>query len=230
MNRYSYAGNNPLSYIDPSGLQGGEPVTTGSDCGIVCDFFSNLASAIGDFVTGCGHSKPPNIKSRPNGDGFQVSGFTQPQANANGLYTMSTYTALYTGTATPSLADLSSLLTIVPSVIATNNGQQVPVHGFPRYGNFCGAGGTGIPMNSTDAACQAHDGCFGNLQLNADDYRAGRTTPSQIQGAGACNMQLCSSALDINRSPSTPFTQRAAGAAIILVFDLIGPQAAQCHQ
>jgi hypothetical protein len=43
--------------------------------------------------------------------------------------------------------------------IAPNNG-QVPVHGIWTYGNYCGAGGMGTPINGTDAACAAHDACY----------------------------------------------------------------------
>jgi hypothetical protein len=38
--------------------------------------------------------------------------------------------------------------------------KPTPVHGPWTYGHFCGAGGMGTPINSTDAACQTHDACY----------------------------------------------------------------------
>jgi RHS repeat-associated protein len=111
---------------------------------------------------------------------------------------------------------------------APNNG-QVPVHGPWTYGNHCGAGGMGADVNGTDAACHVHDDCFDAIHLTADQYTSGNLTPAQAQGAAACNQQLCNSALNVNRDPSVPFSQRWAGAEIILFFSLTGPKGAQCH-
>ena len=114
-------------------------------------------------------------------------------------------------------------------VVAPNNGQQVPVHDLWTYGNHCGAGGMGPDINSTDAACHQHDDCYDAIHLTADQYTSGNLTPGQVQGAAACNQQLCNAALNANRNPSTPFSQRWAGAEIILFFSLTGPKGARCQ-
>jgi hypothetical protein len=71
------------------------------------------------------------------------------------------------------------------TVDAPSNG-QVPVHGPWTYGNHCGAGGMGTPINGTDAACQTHDACYN---------QAGFSPGSNFQGGNAqlqaCNQQLC---------------------------------------
>lgn len=112
--------------------------------------------------------------------------------------------------------------------IAPNNG-QVPVHGPWTYGNYCGAGGMGTPINATDAACAAHDACYNGINLTADQYTSGNLTPGQVQGAAGCNQQLCNAVLNVNRMPGIPFSQRFAGAEIILFFTLTGPKGAQCQ-
>ena len=93
---------------------------------------------------------------------------------------------------------------------APSNG-QVPVHGAWTYGNHCGAGGMGPDINSTDAACHVHDDCYDAIHLTADQYTSGNLTPAQVQGAAACNQQLCNSALNVNRGSGIPFSQRWAG-------------------
>ena len=115
--------------------------------------------------------------------------------------------------------------------IAPSNGigQQVPVHGPWTYGNHCGAGGMGPDVNSTDAACHVHDDCFDAIHLTADQYTSGQASPAQVQGAAACNQQLCNSVLNVNRGSGVPLSQRWAGAEIILFFSLTGPKGAQCH-
>lgn len=112
--------------------------------------------------------------------------------------------------------------------IAPSNG-QVPVHGPWTYGNYCGAGGMGTPINGTDAACAAHDACYNGIHLTADQYTSGNLTPGQVQGAAGCNQQLCNAVLNVNRMPGIPFSQRFAGAEIILFFTLTGPKGAQCQ-
>lgn len=170
------------------------------------------------------------------GDGEFTSFFAQwgdPASHMgiqNGVPTFSTGDNGYTSNL--SFYDLSSYSPGDSAMFAAapNNGfGKTPVHGLWTYGNWCGAGGSGTPINSTDAACMAHDQCYDNLNLNADQYMSGNLSPSQIQGAAACNQQLCNAALNANRNPSTPFSQRWAGAEIILFFSLTGPKGARCQ-
>jgi len=75
----------------------------------------------------------------------------------------------------------------------------------------------------------AHDACYNSIGLTAEQYTSGNLTPAQVQGAAACNQQLCNAALNANRNSSAPFSQRWAGAEIILFFSLTGPKGARCQ-
>ena len=127
--------------------------------------------------------------------------------------------------------------------VAPNNG-QVPVHGPWTYGNHCGAGGMGNPINGTDAACQTHDACYD---------QAGFTPGSNFQGGSAqlqaCNQQLCNAVRGarqsiINQAAAagtrtsrgvspvyTPaqWSELQADSDINLFFTYIVPGANSCH-
>lgn len=70
--------------------------------------------------------------------------------------------------------------------IAPNNAPQVPVHGLWTYGNYCGTGGMGTPINAMDAGCAAHDACYAQHGLSAGGNILG-SNPA-LQG---CNQSLC---------------------------------------
>jgi RHS repeat-associated protein len=54
------------------------------------------------------------------------------------------------------------------------------------YGNYCGPGGSGTPIDALDQACKNHDDCYG---------RCGAAGPGGVIGGGpcvrACDTQLC---------------------------------------
>jgi hypothetical protein len=66
------------------------------------------------------------------------------------------------------------------------SGRNGHVHGLWHYGNFCGAGGEGLPTNNTDTGCMFHDYCY---------FQGGFTFGSNFQGFNAqlqaCNQLLC---------------------------------------
>jgi Phospholipase A2 len=56
----------------------------------------------------------------------------------------------------------------LPPFITPNNGfGKTPVHGPWTYGNCCGPGGSGTPINPTDTACMAHDACYAQAGFTA---------------------------------------------------------------
>jgi hypothetical protein len=74
---------------------------------------------------------------------------------------------------------------------------QAPVHnvvpGLWTYGNFCGAGGSGTPIDDLDDACAHHDMCYythGNLTASSN---SGPDNP-ELQ---ACNQTLCDAARNV---------------------------------
>jgi RHS repeat-associated protein len=206
LDRYAYVENNPMSMIDPLGLDGNNSQCVSSDQTCVPILFQTTAwgSALPAYASlsqGCDPNSSYSCE-------VQLEAVQAQQSHAD---------------------EISFNVGYVPSGAPSNGFGQTPVHGPWTYGNWCGAGGSGTPINSTDAACMAHDQCYDNLNLNADQYMSGNLSPSQIQGAAACNQQLCNAVLNANRNPSTPFSQRWAGAEIILFFSLTGPKGARCQ-
>jgi RHS repeat-associated protein len=111
---------------------------------------------------------------------------------------------------------------------------QVPVHGPWHYGNFCGAGGMGTPINAIDAACQHHDQQFGatgadwtNMQSEAN---WNKLTPQQKTAVQQANQDLCNAMAAAYPSiPSWNLSQSVADIEIYQYFALVVPQGAQCH-
>jgi hypothetical protein len=58
-----------------------------------------------------------------------------------------------------------------------------------RYGNFCGQGGKGLPINKVDTACMLHDYCYYQAGATALDNAWGHSAAVQ-----ACNQALCNRA------------------------------------
>jgi RHS repeat-associated protein len=58
--------------------------------------------------------------------------------------------------------------------------------GIWTYGNWCSFGGGGVPINATDAACMAHDQCYGRHRFSAISNFTGHNNVLQ-----ACNQLLC---------------------------------------
>lgn len=102
-------------------------------------------------------------------------------------------------------------------------------HGPWHYGNWCGAGGAGTPIDSTDAACMRHDKCYDSIGFAADQYTSGNLSPSQMQAAAACNQQLCNAVKNANSNSSTPPGQRIAGIQILGFFTYFGPAGGRCR-
>jgi RHS repeat-associated core domain len=69
------------------------------------------------------------------------------------------------------------------------SGRQGPLRGPWRYGNFCGQGGKGLPINGVDTACMLHDYCYYQAGATALDNAWGHSAAVQ-----ACNQALCNSA------------------------------------
>ncbi len=71
--------------------------------------------------------------------------------------------------------------------------QTNAVHAHPwHYGNWCGKGGSGLPVDKTDFACMRHDYCYAKNGLTyADNFNPfiGETKGAAMQ---RCNEALCS--------------------------------------
>jgi RHS repeat-associated protein len=177
MNRYAYVENQPVSSVDPSGLD--DCTSLGSDA-------TNTGCFVG-FGSGNDPWNPfPTDPAPTSGCSAGIAvcvtnndGDNPSQSQADSLPNLFSY------------FDLSG-----PSVYAYGNSSngggggngfgQVPVHGLWTYGNWCGSGGSGTPINPTDAACMAHDACYAQAGLTAGSNFNGYN--AQLQ---SCNQQLC---------------------------------------
>src|SRR5437868_5751823 len=69
-----------------------------------------------------------------------------------------------------------------------------PVHGSWTYGHYCGAGGSGLPINDTDWSCAGHDVCFDMAGIDARAQQSGvynRMPQRQRNAMQQCNQNLC---------------------------------------
>jgi RHS repeat-associated protein len=172
-NRYSYALNDPVNLVDPSGLT--ITCTTNSDGSRSCidDQGSNNSDCASNY-TACANVPPGCVAygtegcitgDNPGSSSPLAPVPTQQSSGGSG-------------------SQIGS---------APNNG--TPVHGPWTYGNFCGAGGMGTPINGTDAACQTHDACYNQAGFSPGSNYQGSNT--QLQ---ACNQQLCNAVRASNQS------------------------------
>jgi RHS repeat-associated protein len=246
LNRYSYVSNMPLSFTDPTG-QFGEGTVACAAGPIACvggliltaifdyEIFSNFF----DGPSFHGTLKPRPSTGNPNWDGnFGESNglpVTGPSlggggiAGALGLPTagcefgacggnnslIGNVGAAYSRIAIPpQVQDFMSLLHWGLS------GNHSAVNGPWHYGNWCGHGGSGMPIDGVDWACMAHDACYAKNGLTyADNFNPliGETKGAAIQG---CNEALCSATANAS----------GAGGKINYFFSWGGGGLFDCHQ
>jgi RHS repeat-associated protein len=182
LNRYAYVGNNPLGYTDPSGLSW-------------CSFI--------DWLIDCDSS------SKTKATTVQRPGNTQFITNSpitlgdNGAYTMEAYWNIPQYIPASASSSINGFSPLLFAAAVPNN---VPVHGPWHYGNYCGPGGSGTPINGVDAACQTHDACYSN-----GGYSPMSNFGSPNAGLQGCNQALCNAVnqriAEGVRNASTPGTQ-----------------------
>jgi len=236
-NLYAYVVNDPLKYLDQLGLYADDGSGDCIDCGIgdgtgtgdgLMQDLGTGSGGGGEVPGGCGASDPycTNVTTDPNPPvDPNPPGPTDP-CGAND------------GTCVNVTTDPNPPLDPGPIDGCYGNGcsigtDPVPVHGPWHYGNFCGAGGTGTPINAVDNACMLHDTCFDNAKTDwssmQNDAAWNLLSPTQQGLVQGCNQTLCNSMKAI--SPTIPWwdlSESIADSEILKYFQGHVPAGAQC--
>lgn len=203
-NQYSYALNNPLTNTDPDGYD--------------CVYLNNAGNGVESVdanssqaeCTGDGTSKNPGTGGYwVDGTATQVTLFTNSndvglsgQIGGSQLGQGQSTDAFYSSvnateqSALETSTDVNN--TMLPGVIgpAPNIRYTIDPYQTRLFGtHFCGPGGGGVPINALDAACKAHDECFGAAGLSAaNNAGGGSMTLQQAAAAQGCNAALAAAA------------------------------------
>ena len=201
LNRYAYVGNSPLSYVDPSGLDGDRPSHDQND---IC--FSCIYNTIASFFThptfnGTTTSRPiwdehgsfqvhplsaADVLGLPSGGcefgacGDSFGPGSHRRGNCQFIF----------GNCGFSGQDVFAWLGLYE--LANNTVQVGKFHANAHqmtYENWCGPGGSGPDLSGHDSGCHVHDVCYDTHGLKVlDNFNRGFPGTSALHG---CNQQLC---------------------------------------
>ena len=236
LNLYAYANNNPLRYTDPSGLDSMQPIYNPfADASNPWTPEDTVASYISFLV---------NINGWSSEDAYGFL-YSLPGGMVNialldyqrYMASMLEATAQYVNEHNAKAQEPQGTVTAETVWMRPKDPVDTPVHGLWTYGNWCGEGGCGTPINATDMACMFHDRCFERIPLTAAQYRdANNLTPEQIQAAQSCNQQFCNTVSNITiglmlnpNAARSNSQQIRSGMDILLYFRNFGPKGGRCR-
>jgi RHS repeat-associated protein len=181
-NLYSYVTNDPLKYVDVKGLA-------------LC----SAPDADDDDDTGCADDDDDDGGGEGNGGGG-TSG-TPIESGSDAIYDPAAGGEVtVTADLDPAIDPLPTqpltdpITLVVPPVVQTwANKQTVGVAWWSwQYGNWCGKGGAGTPIDQVDTACMIHDYCYSTNGFTfAENYTTTVATAGKAAILQACNQALC---------------------------------------
>jgi hypothetical protein len=81
----------------------------------------------------------------------------------------------------------------------------------------CGRlGSVNRPVSPTDAACAAHDECYGNVKASWVDNLTGKTPPRKVSKMSCCDNKLCD---DLRNAPPARGYERVSRKVVMWFFE-----------
>jgi RHS repeat-associated protein len=213
-NLYTYVQNNPLTNIDPTGLD--------------CIYINNDSGKLEGFNSGdCDNSTEDKANTGRYIDGTLTT-ITTTTGDANGRVTG--YSGIgndgatfLTGTFIPgpmnspqptAASGVLDLLTTTALGKLANFGNDLlfspsnrPSPNLLLDTKNCGKGGDGSTNGPVNGPCAAHDSCYERAGLSADSNAGGMLTLEQAVAAQACNQMLYDSVRMNNNAPGSKAIQ-----------------------
>lgn len=198
LNRYAYVNGGPLGAVDPLGLD---------DCPVSEVASPGRARANDDDGAGCdgvdaGGGGDNSGAGDNGGNGGDIV------ANADGTYSLTVNVPLYTvpsdmieasSTTVNVYADADDYRLVNFAAFFSTSYIGAPNNSLPTPTRFrltipgthyCGPGGSGTPTDRVDAACAAHDACYGNAGVSFLNNIGWPKTAQQTAAIQGCDAVL----------------------------------------
>jgi RHS repeat-associated protein len=216
-NLYSYVTNDPLKYVDVHGLK------VCSDDDDDDDGCTNPDDDDDDGGGGTGGGSGSSGGGTPIDSGSSL--IYDPAAGGEVTVTADLDPAIDPIPVFPS-EDALNISSIPAPVLEWASKQTEGVAWWSwQYGNWCGKGGAGQPIDTLDAACMVHDYCYSTNGFSfAENYTSTVANAGKASTLQACNQALCNAASSVYAEGGP-----TAAESIVNLFELTPKSAYACN-